>query len=255
MRLAGRPNRIGDKSGGVAVNRRATDVDRAVSAIGGIALNYVSFGPRRPPETSSELREIFAYNEFGEAEYRPPVEIEAETEEFPPLPGLPEVAEPAQAAPVHNEAPAYREPLHHEPAPQVMMPPPVAAPFVAPPPVYQPPAQPEIGPEPRPAPPAYAAPVSAPSAVPDPRFAPPPAVRPLQPEPAPLMATADNFGLPEIWRDRRDASNAHSAPVADERALAAMFRMLGNKAHGGIAGVNAEEEQSRRTNNELFRRL
>jgi hypothetical protein len=247
--------------GGVAVNRRATDVDRAVSAMGGMPINYVSFRPRRPPETSSELREIFAYNEFGEAEYRAPVEIEAETEEFPPLPGLPEIAEPVQAASIEYAAPVNREPVRHEPAAPTVMPPPVAAPFIAPlrPIRPQPEPEPEIGPAPHPAPmysaPIPVAPASSPSAIPEPRPAPALLARPVQSEPAPLQANADNFGLPELWRDRRDAGNAHSAPVAEERALAAMFRMLGNKAHGGASANDAQDEQARRTNSELFRRL
>ena len=196
-------------------------MDRAVSAIGGVPLNYVSFGPRRPPETTAELREIFSYNEFGEAEYHAPAE--PETEEFPPLAGLPEAAEPVHAVTVaYDEIPApYEAPAYQGPTAPLMMPPPATAPRRQ----YQPEPQSE------------------------------PAQPATRPEPAPPLSPTDSFGLPELWRDRRDAGSPTSAPLVEERALAAMFRMLGNKAHGAPPAGNAEDEHAKQTPNELFRRL
>ena len=212
-------------------------MDRAVSAIGGTPLNYVSFGPRRPPETSAELREIFSYNEFGEAEYRAP--LEPETEEFLPLAGLPESSAQVQVAAVPYEAPAYQEP------PRAIAPAPVAAPIAAPRPQYQPDPPPE--PVQRP---AVVPPISAPATY----VSPPPVQQARRPEPAPPLAT-DSFGLPELWRDRREAGSPTSAPAVEERALAAMFRMLGNRAHGGSDAGGVEEDQAKKSFNELFRRL
>lgn len=218
-------------------------MDRAVSAIGGVPLNYVSFGPRRPPETTAELREIFGYNEFGEAEYHPPAE--PETEEFPPLAGLPETAEPMHAMAIdYDEAPApYEAPAYEEPTAPLMMPPPAIAPRRQ----YRP--EPQAEPAQRPAMPSpYNAPAfniaAAASAQPATR-----------PEPAPPPSRPEGFGLPELWRDRRDAGSPTSAPLVEERALAAMFRMLGNKAHGAAPAGDAEDDHAKQTFNELFRRL
>ena len=108
-----------------------------------------------------------------------------------------------------------------EPAPPAAMPPPVAAPFVAPRPQYQPASQAE----------------------------------PVRREAAAAPPASGEFGLPELWRDRRETGNANSAPLVEERALAAMFRMLGNKANGGATRDDTAEAQAKTSSSELFRRL
>lgn len=49
-----------------------TDVDRAVAAIGGISLNYYSFGGLKITPREQSLSKLFTYNDQGEAEYHPP---------------------------------------------------------------------------------------------------------------------------------------------------------------------------------------
>jgi len=54
------------------VSEPTTDVDRAVAAIGGISLNYYSFGGLKITPREPSLSQLFTYNDQGEAEYHPP---------------------------------------------------------------------------------------------------------------------------------------------------------------------------------------
>jgi hypothetical protein len=216
------------------VSERATDVDRAFAAIGA-RIPYISFGRRRPPETSPELREIFSYSEQGEGVYRAPPE--PVVEELPPLAGLPgSVEPPVEVLPVTFES----VPTSESVAEPESVPVPVYAPAIASQPVAQPIAEPS---------PALQ-PVFVPLAS---RFA--AAQQAPQPELPPAPTVSNGFGLPELWRDHGEASVGVTASVAEQRALAAMFRMLGNKANLPSSGGVEPEEQNSRVRNDLFRRL
>ncbi len=192
------------------MNRRATDVDRALSVMGGVQMNYISFGPRKVPETPAELKDIFVYNELGEGEYRAPERIEPEP--IAELPGLPEqqAPMPLPIAARHEQAAPLPEPSRaseHEPLPSIGVP------------FYR-----QMPPEP--------------------------------PRAEPGRRANEGFGLPELWRERRDVRNPNSAPVVEERSLETMFRMLGNRTHGTIpSGKPPESGSDEADRGDLFRRL
>lgn len=263
------------------MNRRATDVDRAFSAIG-VQMNYVTFGPRKLPETSNELKKIFTYNDMGEGEYRAPDVVEEDPALS--LSGLPgavvETVAPEQVAPPTTTPPA--PPTSVPSAVPMMRQPPVAAPPQRQPPAPSQPAAPPRAPE-RPIPIA----ARAPQPQPQPQQAPPlretaprnppqqgwpiaspsshPVSRPnlIHPEMVPHaarptlpMPVNEGFGLPEVWRERREVRNPATAPVVEERSLAAMFRMLGSRAHGNLTETPGEDEEPTDPNgDDLFRRL
>ena len=177
--------------------------------MGGIQLNYISFGPRKIPETPNELREIFTYNDQGEGEYHAPVPVEeAATGE---LAGLPDeaAASPDVTMEESVEIDLSGSDVHS------------STPIEAA-------AQPVF------------------------RSVPVEASRPER-----QAAPKESLGLPELWRDRRDARNPSSAPIVEERSLATMFRMLGNRTHGNLpasrssdaGGAEGDERE------DLFRRL
>ena len=172
-------------------------------------MNYISFGPRKIPETPAELKDIFVYNDQGESEYRAPEPIEPEP--VAELPGLPE-----------------------QPAPM-----PLAARSETPTPL------PSIAPR-------------APSPEPMPTIG-VPYYRQMPQEPVrvdPGRGANEGFGLPELWRERRDVRNPNSAPVVEERSLATMFRMLGNRTHGGLpSGKPSDGGADDAESCDLFRKL
>ena len=251
------------------MNRRATDVDRAFSAIG-VQIKYVTFGPRKLPETSNELKKIFFYNDLGEGEYRAPVVLEEDpTLSLPGLPGavqeaaLPEQPPipqppiaPEQPIPIAARAPQPQQPPRTQPRPQVQ-PQPQAQPVLPSrgiasqnPPSQNPPPLPGRVP-------LRGVPVQASAPQPEWRpnlthsTMPPPGARPNLP-----MPVNDGFGLPEIGRERREVRNPATAPVVEERSLAAMFRMLGSRAHGNLTEIPGEDDEPTDPNgNDLFRRL
>jgi hypothetical protein len=180
-------------------HKQATDVDRALVTIGGVSMQYRTFGPLPIPKHNPELDQIFVYDDAGEGQYRPPVKPEPEQQPAIRLAGLPDPS--AVAEQISAPLPAQQPPL-----------------FAA--------SQP--------------APISA-----------------LQSRLAQRPAEVADFGLPELWRQRRDVNSATSATGAEARSLAAMFNMLAGKTRGGSpnAQQNAEESVSKDDRGELFRRL
>jgi len=250
------------------VNRRATDVDRAFSAIG-VHMNYVTFGPRKLPETTKEMGEIFFYNDQGEGDYRAPKVAEEESALL--LPGLPGAVQEQVAPETHAPEPvvsklvppelpqrlpeAPSQPAPVERAPERPIPiaaraqPPQSRSVVPPQnpiPLALPQRQPPMGAPIQPQPPQ---PVWRPNLI-------RPESRPEAPRPGMPLHLNEGFGLPEVWRERQDVRNPATAPVVEERSLAAMFRMLGNRANGSLTGAPGDDDEpTDPSGDDLFRRL